>query len=922
MLKVQDGCQTFYSVCLRALVIFGLFVFAILLITFTLRQRVDLTDGIRLGGVFLIALCLSLMVLSASLSVLPGVISSFVHSVANVGVKEGLRTAFVACASTAFLTIGTALFGLVVSFLLLNVDRNDASDASYPALGNTGLPTADGAEYFAYGNRCRAPGNGYFCSTVLGLQSACGYAFGLSLVAVAYRAVSGIFSKAAEVGDELVDKLERTTIDQANNPALGTDYVGSLAVEVLGQGADLMESLVLAVLACAFLAQGDAIRQTLPFWFAGFGLVASMVGLLAVYTRDDFSSFDGRYVAVNLAFKTGMYLTSILSLALDAVAIGILFPSNYPNGGGGTFAPNAILSQLLSANGSGWKFFGVAAIGVGAGLLHWESTAYFTSHRYSPTQSVAAAGLSGLAPHLIQGLGVALFSCLPPLIFLALDVVGSHAIAGQYGVALSTVAMASPVVFAAAANTFGPIVYAASSVVCGGEDAAQELKMRLAPMDMAGIANLAEARGWAAALAAKAALAVLMAFKDEAGSQRNQDAFRIVDAHSVYGAAPARSGVDAVNATANRGGIEGDVIAEGIVFGGAAVGAFLPLVLAGVAVLAVGRSTAALVRDTRVQMRAGQYEMGRSVRAALDPALLGAAIPVLWAMTVPALVGFLVGPRVLVGFLAGGILGAAVLAIACANAGSIWAKCEASIAYEGLLGGADSDAHRASWVGARVGALLRDLVGPLASTTMKTMAMTALLIAPLIFVDKGVWGSTIDGMQRRPPANEPSLHTCPGSAAGNWWNSSYTSAPYLQQCVVARAVAGTGSVLSCFDWNKAYWAALPALVLLVGTLLPVALFWLAREPETTVPDAPLTLMLQPPPPKQLVRPVAQEFLPVHITQMVPMQVRACVRVHLRAQARVCWAGEGGAPEGWSRRNRNSLVAARRNRNCFCQAQLQ
>ena len=866
--KVDYGCKIFTISCLKTLVITGLFFFAVLLITFTLRQRVDLTDGIRIAGVFGIAVFLALLVLSASLSILPGVVSSFVHAVEKVGVHEGLRTAFIACAATAFLTVGAALFGLVVSYLFLTVDRGDTSNAAYPAFGNSGLPSANGAEYFAYGNRCRAGGNGAFCSQVLSLQATCGYAFGISLVAVALRVVCGVFAKAAEVGDELVDKLERTTIDQQHNPALGVDYVGSLAVEVLGQGADLMESLVLSVLACAMLAQGDSLRQAIPFWYAGFGLVASFVGLLAVYARDDFSSFDGRYVAVNLAFKSGMYATSLFALALDAVTIGILFPSDFPNGGGG-MAPNSVLSGVLRADLSGWRFFAVAVIGLASGLLHWESTAYFTSHRYSPTQSVAAAGLSGVAAHLIQGVGVALFSCLPPLVLLAIDVVSCHAIAGQYGVALSAVAMAAPMVFGAAANAFAPLAYAAASVVCGS-DAGQPLKERLAPLDMAGISNLAEARGWSAALGAKAALAVLMAFKDESGSQRNEDAFRMVDGASVYGPL---SGVGNVNATVNRGGIEGDVIAEGIVFGGAAVGAFLPLACAAVGALAVGRATRAIVDDSRLQLRAGSYQIERCVLAGLGPATAGSVLPVVWAVAVPALVGFLVGPRVLVGFLAGGILGSSVLAIVSANAGSIWAKCEASIAYEGLLGGADSEAHKASWVGTRVGALLRDLVGPAAATTAKTMAMTALLIAPLIFVDKDVSGGTLDGLARRPPANEPVLFTCPAAAAGSWWVDGYVSAPYFQQCVARRAVSGVGSVLSCFDWNKAYWAGLPGLLLALGTLLPVVLFWRRPPPPANIPDAPMTLMLQAaPPPQFTARQPQQEFIPVHTTQMVPMQV--------------------------------------------------
>jgi hypothetical protein len=246
---------------------------------------------------------------------------------------------------------------------------------------------------------------------------------------------------------------------------------------------------------------------------------------------------------------------------------------------------------------------------------------------------------------------------------------------------------------------------------------------------------------------------------------------------------------------------------------------------------------------------------------------------------VPAFVGLLVGPRVLVGLLAGGIFGATVLAVMGANAGSIWAKCEASISYEGLLGGADSEAHRASWVGTRLGGVLRDVAGPTALAVMKTMATAALLMAPLIFVDKDTGLSTLDGLARRPPANERQLLSC--SPAAWWWQDGYASGSQFRQCVQERAASGAGSVLSCFDWSKAYWGALPGALLAAATLLVLLRFWRATAPTLVLPDAPLTLMMLQQPPAGKMGGAAQyatrgpELIPIQMTQMVPMQVNEC-----------------------------------------------
>ena len=226
--------------------------------------------------------------------------------------------------------------------------------------------------------------------------------------------------------------------------------------------------------------------------------------------------------------------------------------------------------------------------------------------------------------------------------------------------------------------------------VCGS-DAPQELKDLLAPLDMAGMGGVAEARGFTALCSIKAALAVLAAFKSEAGLGFNPDPWRFANGVSLLVGAPRLQlpvgavGTDGSNtmdsAFSGRGGVEGDVIGDGFVFGAAAAGALLPLLCAGLGVLAIGKATRVVVDDARERISASRdggdpYKIADSVQGATREAAMGSVLPVWWAVMGPVFVGLLMGPRALAGFVAGAILGGGAVAIACANAGSCWAKSE------------------------------------------------------------------------------------------------------------------------------------------------------------------------------------------------------------------------------------------------------
>ena len=294
----------------------GFFFFLILIVVFTLRQRVDLIDGARIGGAFLTCLVLVPGALFIGQIQIPQYINGLIKTAQDhKSLRVSLSNALLGSSGVAFLTMGTSFCAFCGIFLFMTLDRDD--------------PLNNGV--FAYGNRCKTPGNGSLCGQTLSLPAACGFAGALSFVALTLRSITGVFAKAAELADELVDRLEPATLDQLTTPAQCLDFVGNLATEAVGQAADCADSFVLPVLAALFLAQGDSARMAVAFWAAGFGLVAALVGKLAASSRDDAGpSFDARHRSLAAGLRAGLYVTCLLSLALNAVTIGILYPRNFP----------------------------------------------------------------------------------------------------------------------------------------------------------------------------------------------------------------------------------------------------------------------------------------------------------------------------------------------------------------------------------------------------------------------------------------------------------------------------------------------------------------------------------------------------------------------------------------------------------------
>eukprot|EP00281_Chroomonas_sp_CCMP1168_P022628 CAMPEP_0206232930 /NCGR_PEP_ID=MMETSP0047_2-20121206/11693_1 /ASSEMBLY_ACC=CAM_ASM_000192 /TAXON_ID=195065 /ORGANISM="Chroomonas mesostigmatica_cf, Strain CCMP1168" /LENGTH=918 /DNA_ID=CAMNT_0053656729 /DNA_START=47 /DNA_END=2803 /DNA_ORIENTATION=+ len=723
----KRGSTSWFSSMAMYLMVFAVWWFLVILVIFSARQRSDATDGIRYAACYLVAV---LVMLFPIYMVMVNCSESFTRTARAAmnmgGVSGSLRTAFSSGVVAAFLGIGTSVLFLAIMYLFMTLQR-------------------DRDVYSAYGNLC-SRNNGTFCGQALAWQTLCGFAFGISTVSILVRGMAGIFGKAAEVGSELIHKLEPdSSIEMSKNPASVADKTGAIAVDGVAMMIDIVESLIITIVSAGLLAQGHSARMAIPFWVAGASFLSGLIAYAFVRCSNaGVLHVADRYRNMMWGIRIGMYLTAFLTLVWMAVIIGILY-TNYP----GFFGGERV----------GWYLYACLFLGVLTSVLVWEFTSYFTASSSSPTRSVAAAGITGASTMLIQGLGVGLLSTLPIAFLIMMLIIACGAIGGQYGIALASIGLASQCWFAIAANVMAPVAYAGDSCVDQPETAAvREVTVSL---HMAGESCAAETRGWSTAASILAAFSALAAFRQEAGLE----AFQLQ-------------------------GTESDVISEGIMFACAVLGGFTPFFCAGINVLAIGKATRALVDETRRQFQhiAGFVDCNPEAisKATCYPAAMGALLPAFMLILIPASVGFLIGARALSAFTAGAIFAGGSAGLFMFNAGATWCKSKTSVEAEGAFGGSGSDAHIASVIGTRTGNALKDVAAPTMVTGIKTIAMTALLIAPLIFIDR--------------------------------------NAPYYLSCLTDKW-ASSISILACYDWNKAYWAALPLFFLGVLGLIFYFAFW-------------------------------------------------------------------------------------------------
>merc|ERR1719408_1128047 len=267
------------------------------------------------------------------------------------------------------------------------------------------------------------------------VQLMAGFGFGASPIALFARVAGGIYTKAADVGADLVGKVEAgIDEDDPHNPAVIADNVGDNVGDVAGMGADLFESYCGSIIAAATIGAGHPTTLLLPFWLSALGVVCSMVGYFAVSTKQEGRGWDVKLGALMWALEKGMYVAGALFVGLSALLIWLLFDSTF-----------------------GWKVYGCIILGLFAGAAIGKVTEYFTSFDFGPVISIKDRATTGPATVVIQGLGVGMISTVPPTLILIACILGCNALAGSYGVAIAAVGMLATLGITLATDAYGPV---------------------------------------------------------------------------------------------------------------------------------------------------------------------------------------------------------------------------------------------------------------------------------------------------------------------------------------------------------------------------------------------------------------------------------------------------------------------------------
>ena len=530
------------------------------------------------------------------------------------------------------------------------------------------------------------------------LEVLTGFSLGAESIALFARVGGGIYTKAADVGADLVGKVEAgIPEDDPRNPATIADNVGDNVGDVAGMGADLFGSYVATILATMVLgrevvATGDRFDGMspilLPMVIAGLGIVFSLIGILMVRVKEG-GNVQG---ALNLGNWVSIALTGIASYFL----ITWMLPDSMQMGRAGSesFGPMGV--------------FGAVAVGLAVGALMSIITEYYTAMGRRPVQSIVQQSSTGHATNVIGGLAVGMESTTLPILVLAGGIIASYEFAGLYGVAIAAAGMMATTAMQLAIDAFGPIADNAGGIAEMSE-LPPEVRQRTDILDAVGNTTAATGKGFAIASAALTALALFAAFMGI-------------------------SGIDVID------------ISNARVLGGLFVGAMIPFIFSSLAIAAVGRAAMAMVQEVRRQFReipgilegTGTPEYGRCVAISTQAAIREMLLPGAIALIVPVIVGFAMGPEVLGGLLAGVTVSGVLMAMFQSNAGGAWDNAKKSFEKGAMINGVlvykGSPEHKAAVTGDTVGDPFKDTSGPSMNILIKLMSIVSLVIAPHIAV--------------------------------------------------------------------------------------------------------------------------------------------------------------------------------------------